>query len=198
MPEPMPSEQLDLVRRRQLGEWLAGPWTIHEAVASDGEVWQVKHEGQVLATLPDWAGNLALWIAEAHDDLPLLLAEIDWLLAVAAPLSEPERVTLGREIEDGAASTDELRAVARRLLAANERLTRLLEQAQGEARTALTEAAEFGIRLRAGTAAGEHVVGRTPDRGVARTRLARYRDRAPDAQLVVRTVRYGAWDEEPS
>ncbi|MGW7551721.1 hypothetical protein [Streptomyces rimosus] len=55
----MTSEREALVGRRQLGTWLAGPWTICEATTPDGDVWQVKHGGQVLATLPDWAGNLA-------------------------------------------------------------------------------------------------------------------------------------------
>ncbi|KOG53166.1 hypothetical protein ADK76_29100 [Streptomyces griseoflavus] len=192
----MAAEHVDLVRRRQLGAWLAGPWSICETSTPDGDVWQVKHGGQVLATLPDWAGNLALWIAEAHEDLPDLLAELDRLrAAAAAPLEPPDRSAIDGEIEDGAATADDLRAVARRLLAANGRVTRLLEQAQGEARTALTESAEFGIRVRAGSTAGEQVFGRTPDRGVALARLARYRDRTPDAQLVLRPVRYGAWEE---
>ncbi|MFI2242629.1 hypothetical protein [Streptomyces chrestomyceticus] len=198
MPEPMSPEQLEQLRRRQLGTWLTGPWTIREATTPDGDVWQVHHTGQVLATLPDWAGNLALWIAEAHEDIPLLLAEVDRLQAVTAPLTVPEHLTVSTKIEDEAASADELRAIARRLLVTNGRLTRLLAQAQGEARTALTGDAEFGIRVRVGNAAAEHVVGRTPDQGEARARLARYRERAPDAQLVVRTVRYGAWEEAPS
>ncbi|WP_158717054.1 hypothetical protein [Streptomyces rimosus] len=193
MPEPMTPEREALVRRRQLGTWLAGPWTICEATTPDGDVWQVKHGGQVLATLPDWAGNLALWIAEAHEDLPDLLAETGRLRA-AASLTSPDRADIGEQTEGGSASPEELRALAKRLLDANWRLTCLLD----EARTALTESAEFGIRIRSGATAGAQVLGRTPDRGVALARLARYRDRAPDAQLVVRVVRYGAWEKERS
>ncbi|MFD5426498.1 hypothetical protein [Streptomyces sp. NPDC127084] len=39
-------------------------------------VWQVTHEGSVLETLPDWVGNLALWIA-ADNAFALLTADRD-------------------------------------------------------------------------------------------------------------------------
>ncbi|MGW0034771.1 hypothetical protein ACWDXD_33760 [Streptomyces sp. NPDC003314] len=74
-----------IVRQQQPGEWLAGPWTIREteSPADSRVVWEVLHHEskQVLATLPDWAGNLALWIAESHEDIPELLTEIDTLRA---------------------------------------------------------------------------------------------------------------------
>lgn len=79
-----------IVRQQQPGEWLAGLWTIREVEPSNGGrmTWEVLHQGskQVLATLPDWAGNLALWIAESHEDIPELLTEIDALRARVAEL----------------------------------------------------------------------------------------------------------------
>ncbi|RXS78868.1 hypothetical protein EST92_19745 [Streptomyces sp. TM32] len=70
-----------IIRQQQPGDWLTEPWLIREAVTAEGDVWQVTLQGKVLATLPDWAGNLALWIAETHDDVPELLGEIDRLRA---------------------------------------------------------------------------------------------------------------------
>ncbi|MFF7411563.1 hypothetical protein [Streptomyces lydicus] len=76
-----------IIRQQQPGDWLAEPWMIREAATAEGDVWQVTLEGKVLATLPDWAGNLALWIAETHDDVPELLGEIDRLRARIAELT---------------------------------------------------------------------------------------------------------------
>jgi hypothetical protein len=79
--EPLTPEREAIVRQQQPGDWLAGAWTIRETQIDGTDVWQVVHAGQVLATLPDWAGNLALWIAETHEDVPELLATIDRLRA---------------------------------------------------------------------------------------------------------------------
>lgn len=80
----MTPEREAVVRRQQPGEWLPEPWMIREATTADGDVWQVTHRGQVLATLPDWAGNLALWMAETREDVPELLTVIDGLRAELA------------------------------------------------------------------------------------------------------------------
>jgi hypothetical protein len=82
--QPLSEKREAIVRQNQIDGWLPGAWLIREATidnndeTSDGiDVWQVTRDGTVLATLPDWAGNLALWIAETHDDIPELLATID-------------------------------------------------------------------------------------------------------------------------
>lgn len=81
--EPLSEARLAEIRKAQPGDWLSGPWTILENSGTDTVpgTWQVIHHdsGTVLATLPDWAGNLALWIADAHDTVPELLAEADRL-----------------------------------------------------------------------------------------------------------------------
>lgn len=82
-PAPLSPEREAIIRQQQPGDWLSGAWTIRETETADGDVWQVMHQGQVLATLPDWAGNLALWIAETHEDVPELLATLDEFRAAA-------------------------------------------------------------------------------------------------------------------
>jgi len=77
--EPLTPEREAIVRQRQPGDWLPDAWLIRDVETVDGTVWQVLHRDTVLATLPDWAGNLALWIAEVHEDVPELLATIDRL-----------------------------------------------------------------------------------------------------------------------
>ena len=79
MAEPLTPEREAIVRQRQPGDWLPDAWLIRDVETVDGTVWQVLHRDTVLATLPDWAGNLALWIAEVHEDVPELLATIDRL-----------------------------------------------------------------------------------------------------------------------
>jgi hypothetical protein len=55
-----------------LGTWYEGPWSQRET--SDGS-YQVVHDatGTVLATLPDFAAPIALWMCVARDALPALL-----------------------------------------------------------------------------------------------------------------------------
>lgn len=57
-----------------LGNWYEGPWTQRET--PDG-TYQVIHQatGTVLATLPDFAGPIALWMCVARDALPALLKD---------------------------------------------------------------------------------------------------------------------------
>lgn len=75
------AERFAQIRQEQPTEWLPNPWTINE-VEADGDTpgyWQVLHDGTVIATLPDWAGNLALWMANSPDDIRDLLAEVERL-----------------------------------------------------------------------------------------------------------------------
>jgi hypothetical protein len=64
-------------RTYDLGEWLAGPWVQELIESEDGDHYQVTHKesGQVLATLPAWAGSIALWMCVARDAVPALLAD---------------------------------------------------------------------------------------------------------------------------
>lgn len=80
-PGPLTPEREQEIRQGQPGDWLPGPWTIREieGTAAEPSRWELVHHGsgKVLATLPDWAGNVALWAADAHDAVLELLAELD-------------------------------------------------------------------------------------------------------------------------
>ena len=82
---PLLPEREQEIRQGQPGDWLPGPWTIRDVEGTSDEPgrWELVHHesGTVLATLPDWAGNLALWAADAHDAVPELLAEVTRLRA---------------------------------------------------------------------------------------------------------------------
>jgi hypothetical protein len=73
-----------IVRREMADTTYGGTWHIRENTVTETDVWEVTHEGTVLATLPDWAGNLAMWIADARDDVPQLLALVSQLRAELA------------------------------------------------------------------------------------------------------------------
>jgi hypothetical protein len=81
MSEPLIPEREQEIRETQLGNWYDGPWTqgYVEGSGDDPAYYRVKHaeSGTTLATLPDWAGPIALFIADAHDAVPELLAELD-------------------------------------------------------------------------------------------------------------------------
>ncbi|MFJ7999050.1 hypothetical protein ACIQ7D_18145 [Streptomyces sp. NPDC096310] len=71
------------IRETHPGTWYAGPWT-QDYVDSNPDGTEpayyrlVHHEsGTTLATLPDFAGDIALFIADAHEAVPELLAELD-------------------------------------------------------------------------------------------------------------------------
>lgn len=69
------------IRETHPGSWYDGPWT-QDYVEMEGDEPAynkvVHHEsGTVLATLPDFAGMIALFIADAHDAIPELLQELD-------------------------------------------------------------------------------------------------------------------------
>lgn len=81
MTEPLSLEREQEIRESHPGEWYDGPWT-QDYVDAEGDEPDycrvVHHEsGTVLATLPDFAGPIALFIADAHDAVPELLAELD-------------------------------------------------------------------------------------------------------------------------
>lgn len=93
-PVPLSPERLAEIRQGQPTDWLPARWSTHQ-IDGDGETtqdqWQVCHGETVLATLPDWAGNLALWMANSPDDIRSLLAEIERLRARLAELEATER-----------------------------------------------------------------------------------------------------------
>lgn len=81
MHEPMSARREEIVRREMADTTYGGTWHIRENEADGVDVWEVTHQGTVLATLPDWGGNLAMWIADARDDVPQLLALVTELRA---------------------------------------------------------------------------------------------------------------------
>ncbi|MBP8536122.1 hypothetical protein [Streptomyces sp. MK37H] len=72
------ADRIEEIRDCQLGDWYSGPWA-SEYADKDGDdpgYYRVVHleSGTTLATLPDWAGPIALWMADAHEAVPELLA----------------------------------------------------------------------------------------------------------------------------
>jgi hypothetical protein len=80
---PLTDEQLAAVEQT-LHEHLGSGWT-QEYVEGDGDepaYYRVATAaGTVVATVPDWAGSVALFLAEAQDYVPQLLGEIRRLRA---------------------------------------------------------------------------------------------------------------------
>lgn len=103
MTEPLTPEREQEIRESVLGEWYDGPWT-QDYVDAEGDEPDycrvVHHEsGTVLATLPDFAGPIALFIADAHDAVPELIAELDRVraeLAARPPRAEVLAKAIGR------------------------------------------------------------------------------------------------------
>jgi hypothetical protein len=137
--EPLSDDRLAEIRKVQLGDWYAEPWQSGLVSDDDGGHAEVRCGGTVIAMLPDWAYPIATWIAESHDDVPLLLAEVDRLRA----------------------ETDSLHVVVERAsvaqYSASDRATNLAEQMGrliiegNRLRTALATAealaAEYGARI---------------------------------------------------
>lgn len=84
MHEPMSSQREAIVRREMADTTYGNTWHIRENTVDGVDVWEVTHEGTVLATLPDWAGNLAMEIADAPDNIRQLFASVDQLRAELA------------------------------------------------------------------------------------------------------------------
>ncbi|MFP3986953.1 hypothetical protein U9R90_05500 [Streptomyces sp. E11-3] len=81
MTEPLMPDREAEIRETHPGAWYDGPWVqgYVEAAGDEPAYCRVVHleSGTVLATLPDFAGDIALFIADAHDAVPELLAELD-------------------------------------------------------------------------------------------------------------------------
>lgn len=91
-PAPLSPQREQEIRETHPGEWYDGPWT-QDYVDSNGDepayCRVVHHEsGTTLATLPDFAGSIALFIADAHDAVPELLATLDAERAKVAALEK--------------------------------------------------------------------------------------------------------------
>ncbi|NXY96402.1 hypothetical protein HYE82_18800 [Streptomyces sp. BR123] len=84
-PEPLTPDRLAEIAESHPGSWYDGEWRSQyvDSTADEAGYCVVLHQesGQVLAELPDWAGPIALFIADAHDAVPALLAEVDRLSA---------------------------------------------------------------------------------------------------------------------
>ncbi|MFD7185545.1 hypothetical protein ACFV90_36985 [Streptomyces sp. NPDC059904] len=68
------------IRETHPGGWYDGPWTQDyvDAAGDEPDYCRVVHHesGTTLAELPDFAGPIALFIADAHDAIPELLDEL--------------------------------------------------------------------------------------------------------------------------
>lgn len=116
-PAPLSPEREQEIRETHPGSWYAGPWT-QDYVDPNGDepayCRVVHHEsGTTLATLPDFAGTIALFIADAHDAVPELLAELDRVRA---------------ERDEYAAALDRARAARSRVSSALIAVAPLLDQ----------------------------------------------------------------------
>ncbi|MGW5430388.1 hypothetical protein ACWET9_24730 [Streptomyces sp. NPDC004059] len=100
------NDQLDDDRLTEIAEshpgpdWYGGEWRIEyvEGTAISPAIYRVKHaeSGEVLAELPDFAGPIALFIADAHDAIPALVAEVRRLRAELAAESSEAHPTMHR------------------------------------------------------------------------------------------------------
>jgi hypothetical protein len=103
---PLSAERLAQIRETQLGDWYSGEW-VQDYVESDGEepahyVVTERESNTVLAMLPDWAGPIALWMADAHEAVPELLAEVERLRVMYRVSSERESDLIDERDELGA------------------------------------------------------------------------------------------------
>lgn len=126
---PMTPAREQEIRETHPGGWYDGPWT-HDYVEGEGgepDYWRVVHHesGTALATLPDWAGGIALFIADAHDAVPELLAEVNRLRKALSEAADQvaelesdlggataKSASLKAELSDRAAENRELRREA--------------------------------------------------------------------------------------
>ncbi|MFI5831011.1 hypothetical protein ACIA6C_27820 [Streptomyces sp. NPDC051578] len=76
----MATDRLAEIAESHPGDWYSGEWRTEyvEGRSDEPSCYVVKHQesGTVLAELPDWAGPIALFIADAHDAVPELVAEV--------------------------------------------------------------------------------------------------------------------------
>lgn len=81
-PAPLSAARLAEIRTAQLGIWYGGDWAVEQPQGDTGPVHLVHRSTQgdtVLAVLPDFAFDVAVFLADAHAALPELLAEVDRL-----------------------------------------------------------------------------------------------------------------------
>ncbi|MFC1420810.1 hypothetical protein [Streptacidiphilus cavernicola] len=87
MTAPLSEERLAEIQSLHLGCWYSGEWIVKHPHGSTGPA-QVVHVGgfgdTVLAELPDFAADIAVFFADAHEAVPELLAEVARLKAVLA------------------------------------------------------------------------------------------------------------------
>lgn len=87
---PLTDEQLEAIEQT-LHDRLGPNWT-QDYVEGDSEepaYYRVATaQGTVVATVPDWAGSMALFLVEAHDYVPKLLGEIRRLRAQVAEIAD--------------------------------------------------------------------------------------------------------------
>lgn len=88
MTELLTQDRLAEIAESHPGDWYSGEWRTEyvDSTTDEPSYYVVKHQesGTVLAELPDWAGPIALFIADAHDAVPALLdrvAELESALA---------------------------------------------------------------------------------------------------------------------
>jgi hypothetical protein len=91
-PVPLSPERLTEIRSTLLGDWLAGGWRVRNVTSTDcrdrSEVFlpDATTEDTVIASFPDWADSVAVFLADAHEAVPELLAEVDRLSKRVADL----------------------------------------------------------------------------------------------------------------
>lgn len=91
LPAAMTDERLESIEQAHVGDYLGYGWTQDYIEADGGEPAYYKvatADGTTVATMPDWAGGIALFLAEAHDAVPQLIAEIRRLRATVADLAD--------------------------------------------------------------------------------------------------------------
>jgi hypothetical protein len=72
----MPADdRLAEIKASDPGPWYAGPWTTRYVDGDPGH-YLILQGDTIIATLPDWAGGLALFIATAREGVPYLQAEL--------------------------------------------------------------------------------------------------------------------------
>lgn len=78
-PEPLTDDQLHAIQTAHVGDYLGFGWTQEyvEGTGDDPAYYRVQTaDGTTVATMPDWAGGVALFLPEAHDAVPALVAEV--------------------------------------------------------------------------------------------------------------------------
>lgn len=87
--QPLTDDQLNAIAAAHVGDYLGFEWT-QEYVEGDGDdpaYYRVQTKnGLTVATLPDWAGGVALFLPEAHDAVPALVVEVQHARRVLARL----------------------------------------------------------------------------------------------------------------